>query len=148
MKRSHLTVILTMISIILVFVSFFFTSQLAPYAEAMIFVMGIFYFLFASIGIFFAYREKTAEGWDPCTCGDSFYSSARMFLLFGVLILLGILIVFFTPIGLIFEMEGIPPPITLTYSQNLIFIVLWVVSSILLILATALYEDQETKRWI
>ncbi len=130
---------------LLIFVSFFFTSQLDPFDAVIAIVMGIFFFLFAFIGIFFAYREKIAEGRDPYTCGDSFYSSARTFILLGVVILLGVLILFFSPLRLILEPEAIPPPIN---AQTIIFIVLWVVSSILLILATAVYEDQETKRWI
>ncbi|MFX1533752.1 MAG: hypothetical protein ACFFDI_05915 [Promethearchaeota archaeon] len=148
MKRSNLTVILSMISMLLVIVSFFFTSQLDPDVVEMTYLMGIFFFLFTLIGIFFAYKERIAERWDFFTFGGSFLN-ARIFILFGAAILQIIvspalwefLLIFFTAYG-----RFIPQPWPIT--RNLIFILLWATSSILLILAAVVYEDQETKRWI
>ncbi|MFX1533754.1 MAG: hypothetical protein ACFFDI_05925 [Promethearchaeota archaeon] len=145
MRRSTLTAILALISMLLIFVSFFFTSQLPPLAAAGVIAFGIFFFPSTLFGTFLAYTEKHT---DVCSGVKNLPQSCRSFFFFNILLLLGTFVLFFTPVGLfipLFEGEGIPPPIN---TQNLIFIFLWVTSTILLILATALYEDQVTKRWI
>lgn len=143
MRRSRYSIILTIISIILVFISFFFTSLLDSFSAAFVYVFGIIFILFGLLAAFLAYRERTEPGWDPWS-GSLSPSSARSFCLFGAGILITILIVFLSPIGIIWEMEDIPAPI----DKSIYVIGLWIVSSLLIIVAALLYEDPKTKSWI
>ena len=143
MRRSRQTVTLTIISLFPVITSFFFTFQLDSFSSAFVYVFGFIFILFTLLAAFLAYRERTEPGYDPWI-GTLTPSSARTFCLIGAGILIVILIVFFTPVGVIWEMEDVPASI----ENSIIVIGLWIVSCLLVIVAALLYEDPKTKSWI
>jgi len=137
MKRSQLTMSFILISIGLIIVSFLFASQLGRYGSALAYIAGAIFILIAFIGAWLAYKEKSGKA-------RRGYSSARTFCLVGALILTVFILLLFSPLGMGFGREGIPVSI----DQNIIFLLLWITSGILIVLAGIIYEDPLTKRLI
>ncbi len=125
-----------MASIVIIIISFFVPSQLNS---------GIYFVYFVGLGSIFlliiaclyAYKERSSTARRAL--------SARSLCGFNVFLTFLFFLGFFNPVGLnTFNVEGGPFPIT----QNETFIILWIISSILLILAAMIYEDQILKRII
>ncbi len=111
-------------------------SQLTPGINYVYFV-GVSSILLSIIASLFAYKEKSAKGAKAL--------SARYIGGFNAFFTLIFLLGLFNPVGVnAFNIEGGPYPIT----QNEIFIILWIISGILLIIAGMIYEDQNLKRII
>jgi len=137
MKRSQLTMTLLLIIIGIIIVSFLFASQLGQYGSMVAFIAGAIFILIAFIGVLLASKEKSGEA-------RRGHSSARTFCLVGTIILTVFILILFSPLGMILEREGIPVSI----DQNIIFLLLWITSDILIVLAGIIYEDPLTKRLI
>lgn len=137
MKRSRQTIVLMMASIVIIIISFFFTSQLNSAGQNYVFGIGLIFIFLSLIGILFAYKEKSSGGYR----GLSVRTACGMNTLGIFFFLLGL----FNPVGVnTWDIEGGPFPV----NQSEPFIILWVISCILFIIAAMIYEDQNLKRII
>lgn len=136
MKRSRLTIIFIMASIVMIIISFFVPSQLTPDIN-FVYVVGMGFILMLLIACLFAFKEKSSRAMRSL--------SARSLCGFSVFLTFLFFLGLFNPARInTFGLVGGPYSVT----QNELFFLLWVISSILLIIAALVYEDPILKRMI
>ncbi|MFX0123027.1 MAG: hypothetical protein ACFFAE_05265 [Candidatus Hodarchaeota archaeon] len=121
----------------IIITSFFFTSQLNSAAQNVIAAISLIFIFLSLIGSLFAFIEKSSTGYAGLSvrtaCGMN--TLGMLFFLFGL----------FNPVGVnSWDIEGGPFPV----NQSEPFIILWVLGSILFIVAALIYEDKNLKRII